>query len=332
MITIYHFTTNLSGGGAETQMILLANSSIIKQKYRNVIVYKSARDISFFENSYKDIQFVNFVDFKFVKKNSIVHIWIPDVFTYFPFLKFFKFKTIIGVRNIYEINSIKRLYQFFNLIFFRNFISNTSFNLQKQPFKYIFKNRNFTYIPNGVKFEPKKIDWNLKTNDFLYVGRLVKQKGIYTLFNVLKNISDLEIKIVGEGPLKHLLLGLLGQTHCLGYSNKVGKIYEQSKFLILPSYTEGMPNVVLESLCFGMIPILSDIPQHKDIFPNDSGVIYFKVGDSKSLEKAIILAKNLGEEELLKRRNMLDLLINKFTTQTMIKKYLKYYDELTEKN
>ena len=36
-----------------------------------------------------------------------------------------------------------------------------------------------------------------------------------------------------------------------------------SKFMILPSRVEGMPRVVLEAFRYGVIPILSHIPEHK---------------------------------------------------------------------
>ena len=329
---IYHFTTNLNGGGAETQMLLLASSKLIQKNFNNIIVFKTANDLDFFKDKYRNIKFLSFDNFVIPKGNSLFHVWIPDVLTYFPFYKFDKNKTIIGVRNVYSINSLKRAYQFFSFLFFNRFISNSPFVLQRIPFKYVFIKKKFNYIPNGIKFKLKKIDSEKKKISFLYVGRLVKQKGIDTLIEVLKKDEEFKITIVGDGPLKSMLEIVKKQVTFIGYSQQISTFYEESKFLVLPSFTEGMPNVVLESICFGVIPILSDIPQHKQLFSDNKEVIFFKVGDAKSLENAILKARNLSQFEIEVMTLNLKKVLSKFNTVTMIEKYFNYYDELFKKN
>lgn len=100
----------------------------------------------------------------------------------------------------------------------------------------------------------------------LFVGRLVKIKGIEYLIDAMKNI-DAQLIIVGEGPLERELkerakeiqekvLFLGGKNH-----NELPTIYASSDIFVIPSITleggitEGTPTVIAEALASGL-PII----------------------------------------------------------------------------
>ena len=88
-----------------------------------------------------------------------------------------------------------------------------------------------------------------KNVDFLYVGRLSKEKGIFDLINMINNSnSKINLSIAGssnnfkfENP-NIKLLGYISDEELLM------KAYDNCNITILPSFTEGYPYVIDESL------------------------------------------------------------------------------------
>ncbi|GHH99510.1 teichuronic acid biosynthesis protein TuaC [Neobacillus kokaensis] len=94
-----------------------------------------------------------------------------------------------------------------------------------------------------------------------FVGRLTKAKGVFELLQALDCLSDeMAVLFVGEGPAKEKLmqhpelnrrLFLTGQVE----NHRVRDYLLASDVLALPSYTEGMPTVVIEALA-AKIPVI----------------------------------------------------------------------------
>ena len=84
----------------------------------------------------------------------------------------------------------------------------------------------------------------------LYVGRIRKEKGIFSLINLLKNKDDISLTIIGEE--KHVL-NKIDQKNIFvkkSESDKLNliKYYDNHNIFILPSFTEGHPMALLEAL------------------------------------------------------------------------------------
>ena len=101
-----------------------------------------------------------------------------------------------------------------------------------------------------------------------YIGRLSGEKGVMNFVKAIPRVLEVREKtmfrIIGEGPLRAEIEEFLNK-HNLG--NKVSllgwvphdempKHINQLKLLVLPSYTEGLPNVVLEAIACGT-PVLA---------------------------------------------------------------------------
>ena len=85
----------------------------------------------------------------------------------------------------------------------------------------------------------------------LYVGRIKKEKGIYSLLSLVKeDNTDLTLSIVGAE--KNLLTPIV-QNNVIVYEvenneQNLIKFYDDHDIFVLPSYTEGHPMVLLEAL------------------------------------------------------------------------------------
>lgn len=335
-MNIYHFTSNLSGGGAETQMLLLANS--LSSEFNQYVIYKKVESSFPFEN-HRHIKFINVSQFLKEKKNmdekeNIYHVWIPDVFTHISPYFFYKNRkrVIIGVRNRYNLNSIKRIYQFFCFFLFKNFASNTPKILHSNIYRKAFSG-NFSFIPNAVKYEVADTILK-KNNDFLYVGRLEKHKGIVELINSMRNVAgNNRLTIIGKGSLSKFIQENSEANSKFLYKGFVQEpldYFKINKFFVLPSHYEGMPNVAFEAVSQNCILILSDIPQNRQWF-NDKQAIFFRSKDvndlTLKLEKAIRL-KDIQISEIIENAKaaLTSLTINSYK-KSYKNLYLNLYDK-----
>ncbi|MGI2799435.1 glycosyltransferase [Photobacterium damselae] len=119
-----------------------------------------------------------------------------------------------------------------------------------------------------IEEESKKIDYKkiIKRNYLLYVGRLENQKDIHSLiysFSIILNYEPgLQLRIIGKGSLERELKGLSKQLgldkniEFLGFKSDVSKYYLEAKAVLLTSYFEGFPNVLIESVTLGT-PVIS---------------------------------------------------------------------------
>ena len=107
-----------------------------------------------------------------------------------------------------------------------------------------------------------------KKKYLLFVGRLVKYKGLQYLLKALQN-SSYQLKIAGDGPLKTKLqklsktLNLSSQVDFLGfqYGSNLDKLYEQAFAVVLPSIdnSEAFGMNLIEGLCFGTPLITTEV-------------------------------------------------------------------------
>lgn len=104
---------------------------------------------------------------------------------------------------------------------------------------------------------------------FLFVGRVMHEKGVDELFTAAKRMKQeygdgVEFHIVGsfEEEYKPRIdeLEQAGVVKYHGYQSDMKRFYAMASCVVLPSYHEGMSNVLLEAAASGRPLITSDIP------------------------------------------------------------------------
>ena len=112
---------------------------------------------------------------------------------------------------------------------------------------------------------------------FLFVGRVMHEKGVDELFAAAKlmkqEYSDgVEFHIVGsfEEAYKPVMdeLEQTGTVKYHGYQSDIKPFYAMASCVVLPSYHEGMSNVLLEAAASGRPLITSDIPGCRETVEN----------------------------------------------------------------
>lgn len=118
---------------------------------------------------------------------------------------------------------------------------------------------------------------------FLFVGRVMHEKGVDELFAAAKRMKQtygdgVEFHIVGsfEEGYKPLVneLEQTGVVKYHGYQSDMKRFYAMADCVVLPSYHEGMSNVLLEAAASGRPLITSDIPGCREaVEPGVSGYL-----------------------------------------------------------
>jgi len=165
-----------------------------------------------------------------------------------------------------------------------------------------------TYI-DGSRFECKRKIFSDEKVKFLYVGRFDKEKGIDVLIKALRNIvrkhnmANFEFYFIGHGSLETIIKKLAQENPCVKYVGAVDNKemplwYNKIDVVVLPSYTEGMPAVLLEALLCKRLVIATEVGSIplllRDTKGNKYGILV-SPGNSKELAETILRIIN-GEK------------------------------------
>ena len=144
---------------------------------------------------------------------------------------------------------------------------------------------------------------------FLFIGRVMSEKGINELFIAMERLIADDIKcelhILGEYEEDYKVkidkYEKKGWLHYYGYQEDVRPFIESAHCLVLPSWHEGMANANLESAACGRPVITSNIPGCKEaVKDNVSGYLVEKK-NAEDLYKAMKIFTKLSYAE---RKNM----------------------------
>ncbi|MDQ2066242.1 glycosyltransferase [Xinfangfangia sp. CPCC 101601] len=131
------------------------------------------------------------------------------------------------------------------------------------------------------------------------IGRLTEQKGIPLLIEAMALVArqrrDLHLTLIGDGPFRSLLeaqiarAGLQQQITLTGWLDEAGvrDHLAQAHALVLPSFAEGLPMVVMEAFAAGRPVIASAINGVPELVTADTGWLV-PSGDPQALATALL--------------------------------------------
>lgn len=136
----------------------------------------------------------------------------------------------------------------------------------------------------------------------LFVGRLNGRKGEGDLLQALATVRaerpDVSLLLVGEGPAEpgaHSLAQRLGLGSAVTFEpylprEELRRRYRSSDLFVLPSYSEGLPKVLLEAMASGVPVAVSDIPAHTELIADGETGYLFRAGDPASIARTLLTA------------------------------------------
>tara|TARA_A100000164_G_C21882761_1_gene761124 strand:- start:206 stop:1291 length:1086 start_codon:yes stop_codon:yes gene_type:complete len=220
------------------------------------------------------------------------------------------------------------------------FVSQSEYKKAKD--QNIFIRKNFSIINNSTKemeFRGKRIiTSNLdigisnKNKNIISISRLVKQKNIFEIFEIARQLTCYNFLVLGDGYLylkakKYLLQNNIENVFLLGNQKDVFKYLYASEAFLSTSLDEGHPISILEAISIGLPVIASNVVGNCDTIEHGVSGFLYKIGNIS--EAKYFINKTLKIKEINKDLsiNAYSIHKNKFTTKKMKKSYLLLYSK-----
>ena len=192
-------------------------------------------------------------------------------------------------------------------------------------------------------FERKKHNFGSSDNIILFVGNLIKRKGLRSLIESLNTLrrrkSDFIAIIVGEGEDLQELKSMVNKYGLNSFVKFYGRIpkttlselYTAADVFVLPSTSEGHSVALLEAMASGLPIVASDIEGNMESVEDGVNGLLFRTGNSECLaEKLEIILSDPKLKKMMSDKSY-ETYIQKFSTKKQIHNYLKIYDSLIRK-
>jgi len=263
-------------------------------------------------NTYSNIFSYMYGVFSSLKEHDSKYLIIsisPFTFIACILLKLFKKKPIVYLRSD-GYGEYREIFGFFGpMIYHFMFSIISKISLLISCRKYILRNKPGEVVaPSQISNQWLKNHKEFKASKtkLLYVGRIRKEKGIYSLLNIIKEIKlDITLSIVGAEKNS---LAQINQDNVHVYEvenneQNLIKFYDEHNIFILPSYTEGHPMALLEALARLRPVIIFRNIEH--VVGEKKGIFIAERNSNSLLEQINYIEKNYKKiQEDMKKNNL----------------------------
>lgn len=163
-----------------------------------------------------------------------------------------------------------------------------------------------------------------ETRKFVFLGRYERRKGIEELSEVLKkllNLYDFEFHFIGPiSEDKQIVSNQVIYHGLIKDEAKIKKVLRESDVLVTPSYSEGMPTVILEAMASGCAIVATDVGAVSEevdeengwlINPGDEVVLKMAIIDAIECSDAVLTAKKIKSIDRIKEKFLWDDVVHK---------------------
>lgn len=299
------------------KICLITGGSFYKRsKFNNVFIshFNPEQYNSILLKIFNYIYIQTYIAYKVIKLSKNVDFWLfhggGGLLAPMIFSKLLRKKTCLALTASQPRCAIQQNPFLYHFLFFANKIN------------YFYADRILLYSPNliedwnlskyidkirfaqehVVKFDNFKIliPYDKRENCVGYVGRFSNEKGIINFITaipmVLEHLPDLNFLIVGGGPLHNEI-----QKYVKDYKieknvsiqgwvdhDQLPQILNKIRLLVMPSYTEGLPNIMIEAMACGTPILVSSVGSIPDIIEKENTGFILKDNLPESIASQII--------------------------------------------
>ena len=190
---------------------------------------------------------------------------------------------------------------------------------------------------NAVKVPPAN-PYDIHSHNILFLGRLGKRKGTYDLLEAIKIIDkdlpvDMKFYLCGDGDIEEVkkrvvMMGISHRIAHIGWTDGQQKenFMAQSLMNVLPSYNEGLPMTILETMAHGIPNVSTSIASIPEVLHNGENGFLITPGDVNMLSKRILQLVN--DKDLCVRfsQTSYELIRHSFSLDANIQKLTQIYE------
>ncbi|MFH1681292.1 MAG: glycosyltransferase family 4 protein [Candidatus Eisenbacteria bacterium] len=191
-------------------------------------------------------------------------------------------------------------------------------------------------IHNGVDVERFRPGEQAGRFIVLYIGRLIKRKGLLDLLDAFRRVSRGDggclLRVAGSGPQRKRLeafcreAGIDDRVEFLGpvEGDDLARLYREASLFVMPSHEEAMSNAALEAMASGL-PIITTRTGVSEII--DGNGIVVEKGRPDQIAPAI--ERYLGDKDLRKRHGGRSReIVETMTWASVAKAYRELYERV----
>lgn len=175
---------------------------------------------------------------------------------------------------------------------------------------------------------------------FIYIGRIVKDKGVNELIRSFDRLSkqrdNVRLLLVGAfennvNPIEEYTRKIIDTNPSIeyaGYQTDVRPYLAASNVLVLPSYREGFPNVIIQAGAMDLPCIVTDINGCNEVVINGKNGIIVPKQNEEALYQAMLTYLEDMEQYKNHASNSRDLIVNRYDQKELWAALLKMYNSL----
>lgn len=358
---ILHFIDTLGAGGAERQLVYLLEG-LDRRKYEshvlttydkfrhyesvlqeyNVPIYSLHHGVLNIGN--RAVALSQYVRLMWQLRPAIVHSWLhyPNLISRLARPLCPPHKLATAIRSRYSTRQLRSERLTFRLSDFRivNWPDNQLLN--QSPADSLTK-----YIKNGIANEFFNITKPYSKTQFIALipARIDPLKGHITLLTALSLLRDripsnFTLRIIGEltDPDTQIHINdtidryhLHGLVEQLPVTSQIALHYQQARVTLVPSFSEGSSNVILESLASGTPVIASQAANQANLVQHNRNGWVFPTGNAAALAQCLETATQTSPQNYIEMAAASRESVTEFTIEHMISEHEAVYEYLIKR-
>jgi len=197
-------------------------------------------------------------------------------------------------------------------------------------------------VNGNVNVNGKGVETLKKAFTFLFVGRIVRDKGINELVSAFTKLHDkyTDIRLVLVGPYEddldpiseeaRQMMKVCTAIEVVGSKSGDDLIacYADADCYVFPSYREGFPNTVLEAGAMGLPCIVTDINGSREIIEEGRNGFVIPTKDEKALYEAMEYMITDEESRKTMASNARKMITNRYDQGFVRQCLMSFYDEI----
>ena len=173
---------------------------------------------------------------------------------------------------------------------------------------------------------PARMLWDKGIAEFVQAARLLQGKGIRAKFVLVGRCDDDNPAAIPQNQLDEWVRE--GTVDWWGHREDMARVYAEASIVVLPSYREGLPKVLLEAAACGKALIATDVPGCRDAVRHQVNGLLVPVRDATALARAIEAL--LADEPMRVRMGKAgrELIVREFSVTRITAQMVALYREL----